>query len=131
MKQTQNALKFLLAQYRAIFKHAYVKGLATAAIVTAGLTVGQAQATEVYHYTNSIVQGWRDDATIKDFKEFNDSNVGTNLNILYQAANDLGGSPSSIEGFNDISSGAIVYFSGSTPEYNLDKPVNNIQTSTA
>ncbi len=39
MKQTNNALKFLLAQYRAIFKNAYVKGLATAVVVTAGLTV--------------------------------------------------------------------------------------------
>ncbi len=47
MKQTNNALKFLLAQYRAIFKHAYVKGLATAAIVTAGLAMaGTAQAAK-------------------------------------------------------------------------------------
>ena len=44
MKQTQNALKFLLAQYRAIFKHAYVKGLASAVLLTAGLAAGQAQA---------------------------------------------------------------------------------------
>ena len=42
MKQTQNALKFLLAQYRAIFKHAYVKGLSTAVLLTAGLAAGQA-----------------------------------------------------------------------------------------
>ena len=48
MKQTNNALKFLLAQYRAIFKHAYVKGLATAALVTAGLAMaGTAQAAPV------------------------------------------------------------------------------------
>ena len=47
MKQTNNALKFLLAQYRAIFKHAYFKGLATAAIVTAGLAIaGTAQAAD-------------------------------------------------------------------------------------
>ena len=36
MKQTNNALKYLLAQYRAIFKHAYVKGLVSAVVVTAG-----------------------------------------------------------------------------------------------
>ena len=42
MKQTNNALKFLLAQYRAIFKNAYVKGLAAVAL-TAGLAVGAAQ----------------------------------------------------------------------------------------
>ncbi|MBU3843616.1 MAG: hypothetical protein H9847_01900, partial [Candidatus Anaerobiospirillum pullicola] len=48
MKQTNNALKFLLAQYRAIFKNAYVKGLASAAIVTAGLALaGTAQAAPV------------------------------------------------------------------------------------
>ena len=50
MKQTNNALKFLLAQYRAIFKHAYVKGLATVAL-TAGLAVGAAQPAAATDYT--------------------------------------------------------------------------------
>ena len=44
MKQTNNAIKFLMAQYRAIFQNAYFKGLATAAVVTMGLAAGQAQA---------------------------------------------------------------------------------------
>ena len=44
MKLSNNALNFLLAQYRAIFKRAYVKGLASAVILTAGLAAGQAQA---------------------------------------------------------------------------------------
>ena len=44
MKQTNNAIKFLVAQYRAIFKNAYVKGIATALVLTTGLAVGQAQA---------------------------------------------------------------------------------------
>ena len=44
MKVSNNALNFLLAQYRAIFKRAYVKGLASAVLLTAGLAVGQAQA---------------------------------------------------------------------------------------
>ena len=35
-----------MAQYRAIFQNAYFKGLATAAVVTMGLAVGQAQAKE-------------------------------------------------------------------------------------
>ena len=39
MKQTNNAIKFLMAQYRAIFQNAYFKGLATAAVVTMGLTI--------------------------------------------------------------------------------------------
>ena len=44
MKQTNNAIKFLMAQYRAIFQNAYFKGLATATVVTMGLAAGQAQA---------------------------------------------------------------------------------------
>ena len=44
MKQTNNAIKFLMAQYRAIFQNAYFKGLATAVVVTMGLAAGQAQA---------------------------------------------------------------------------------------
>ena len=45
MKQTNNAIKFLMAQYRAIFKNAYFKGIASAMLLTAGLAVaGSAQA---------------------------------------------------------------------------------------
>ena len=44
MKVSNNALNFLLAQYRAIFKRAYVKGIASAVLLTAGLAAGQAQA---------------------------------------------------------------------------------------
>ena len=36
-----------MAQYRAIFKNAYFKGLATAAVVTIGLAAGQAQAKNI------------------------------------------------------------------------------------
>ena len=45
MKISNNALNFLLAQYRAIFKRAYIKGIASAVILTACLAAGQAQAT--------------------------------------------------------------------------------------
>ena len=44
MKISNNALNFLLAQYRAIFKRAYVKGIASAVLLTAGLAMGQANA---------------------------------------------------------------------------------------
>ena len=47
MKQTSSALTFLMAQYRAIFKRAYVKGIATAVLLTAGLAAGQAQAAGI------------------------------------------------------------------------------------
>ena len=48
MKQTNNAIKFLMAQYRAIFKNAYFKGIATALVLTAGLAAGAAQANTGY-----------------------------------------------------------------------------------
>ena len=54
MKQTNNAIKFLMAQYRAIFKNAYFKGMATALVLTAGLATGAAQAaTSGYVLQNS------------------------------------------------------------------------------
>ena len=44
VKVSNNALNFLLAQYRAIFKRAYVKGLASAVLLTAGLAAGAASS---------------------------------------------------------------------------------------
>ena len=63
MKQTSSALTFLLAQYRAIFKRAYVKGIASAVILTAGLAAGQAQAQDVkapsdYYIYHSTGNNW-------------------------------------------------------------------------
>lgn len=46
MKQTNNALKFLLAQYRSIFKNAFYKGLAPAIILTAGLAAAQSASAD-------------------------------------------------------------------------------------
>ena len=58
MKVSNNALNFLLAQYRAIFKRAYVKGLASAVLLTAGLAAGQAQAANnITDDDNSVLQG--------------------------------------------------------------------------
>ena len=53
MKLTNNAIKFLMAQYRAIFKNAYFKGLTSAVLLTAGLAVaGGAQAATNIDSTN-------------------------------------------------------------------------------
>ena len=59
MKQTNNAIKFLMAQYRAIFKNAYFKGMATALVLTAGLAAGQSQAADDIqdYYYNSGKNG--------------------------------------------------------------------------
>ena len=57
MKQTNNAIKFLMAQYRAIFKNAYFKGMASALVLTAGLAAGQAQAADIQNYYYSSDKG--------------------------------------------------------------------------
>lgn len=44
MKQTHNALSMLLKAYRSVFKAAYMKGIASAVILTAGLAAGAANA---------------------------------------------------------------------------------------
>ena len=46
MKQTSAALTLLMAPYRAIFKRAYSKGIASAVLLTAGLAAGAAQAED-------------------------------------------------------------------------------------
>ena len=120
MKQTSSALTFLLAQYRAIFKRAYIKGIASAVILTAGLAAGQAQAVEFYGYTNSIVQGWKDGTT--KFVEYDENTIGDDLNKLY---ND---NLTSITEIAAISGGAITHYSGGALSYNAEKPVFNIQT---
>ena len=53
MKLSSHALSFLLAQYRSIFKRAYVSGLASAILLTTALASTSAQA-EVYLYTQTI-----------------------------------------------------------------------------
>ena len=56
MKVSNNALNFLLAQYRAIFKRAYVKGLASAVLLTAGLAAAQAQAANLTNDSGSALE---------------------------------------------------------------------------
>ena len=83
MKQTNNAIKFLMAQYRAIFKNAYFKGLATAALVTAGLAVGAAQAATITlpaENQNAITNNDSDNDFIIDGDAyFNGSNTKSSL----------------------------------------------------
>ena len=57
MTLSNNAIKFLQAQYRAIFKRAYIKGLATAVLLTAGLAATSANA-DVYLSTQSFTKDW-------------------------------------------------------------------------
>ena len=54
MKQTNNAIKFLMAQYRAIFKNANIAMLA--AIAASALAAGQAQAagTDIENWKSAV-----------------------------------------------------------------------------
>ena len=90
MKQTNNAIKFLMAQYRAIFKNAYFKGMATALVLTAGLAAGQAQAaTEIYQSTaTDISQAISSTITAPDQTTY----PGPNTSLPSAAGNDGTGS---------------------------------------
>ena len=57
MKLSNNALNFLLAQYRAIFKRAYAKGIAPAIMLTAALAAGSAQAANTPFKPTDAVSG--------------------------------------------------------------------------
>ena len=98
MKQTNNAIKFLMAQYRAIFKNAYFKGLTSAVLLTAGLAVaGQAQAKDYSQSDFGTItsDNWvsgSDSIQITDVEAGNDDKV-INTNafdiILTQSSNKI------------------------------------------
>ena len=64
MKQTNNAIKFLMAQYRAIFKNANIAMVA--AIAAAALASGQAQAQPIEKFDNAALsaEGTPDKVTV-------------------------------------------------------------------
>ncbi|MCK0535502.1 MULTISPECIES: autotransporter domain-containing protein [unclassified Anaerobiospirillum] len=57
MKLSNNAIKFLMAQYRAIYKNAYFKGIASAVVLTTGLAAGQAQAADAAPAHEKLASG--------------------------------------------------------------------------
>ena len=84
MKQTNNAIKFLMAQYRAIFNNAYFKGLATAALVTVAMAAGQANAagTLADHINGSSKDDVKGDFTLSKTESINGSSAGGYLSNL-------------------------------------------------
>ncbi len=129
MKQTSSALTFLLAQYRAIFKRAYIKGIASAVILTAGLAAGQAQAadTQFQGYTNGITHGWADGTT--KYAQFTEATIGNALNALSNlTASNMGQIPDAAA----VMGGAITNYSGGALSYspNPEDQVLNILTPT-
>ena len=57
MKQTKNALSMLLNAYRAVYKSAYFKGLASAVVLTAGLAAGAANAAATDDFLDKTAWG--------------------------------------------------------------------------
>ena len=94
MTLSNNAIKFLQAQYRAIFKRAYIKGLATAVLLTAGLAAGQAQADN-----NPLVD--------------NESSAFTSLDVVYDQGDHTYSGGEAWANSVTISNGANVTISGS------------------
>ena len=110
MKQTSNAIKFLLAQYRAIFKSAYFKGLATAAVVTAGLAASQAQAA-----TNIDQSVWGNLTQNSDGVTIANGDTGSDgSNGLYQNFSFITGASTDAEQNIVITSGSSHSISGAT-----------------
>ena len=112
MKQTNNAIKFLMAQYRAIFQNAYFKGLATAAVVTMGLAAGQAQAAGTLEDISTIVNndpitvpGTYDKITITEAKQ---SDAAFTLTI----GGDSSKNANTITGVTTTASNATVIING-------------------
>ena len=85
MKQTNNAIKFLMAQYRAIFNNAYFKGLASAALVTVAMAAGQAQAATLSDFiSGSSTSNVKGDFTTTENSETISGSAGgylTNLTV--------------------------------------------------
>ena len=110
MTLSNNAIKFLQAQYRAIFKRAYIKGLATAVLLTAGLAAGQAQATP-----NDLTTSWEsgdalETSTADDIFKQDNATVG---GITINAGDKLTTSGSIISNDDMTSHGNLTIESGS------------------
>ena len=54
IKQSRNAVTMLLSCFKGIYQSAYVKGIASAVVLTAGLAAGAANATDVTTWTTDV-----------------------------------------------------------------------------
>ena len=111
MTLSNNAIKFLQAQYRAIFKRAYVKGLATAVLLTAGLAAGQAQAVELSTGANAesdiITQGSGDTFEVSSETTVNSITIQTGHSLTTSGGINVTGDVTA-NGDLTIESGAIL-----------------------
>ena len=117
MKLSNNAIKFLMAQYRAIYKNAYFKGIASAVVLTAGLAAGAAQAADQGDITVTTQIDSGDTAT----------SVSAATDIQLKGKDATGGASSlSVTGSVTVSSGKTLTI-GNTDggtDFGLDVTVN-------
>ena len=100
MKQTNNAIKFLMAQYRAIFKNANIAMLA--AIAASALAAGQAQAADIAN--------WKDVAT----GDYNGGQEASDKTLKVVVSDDEANNKSSGNFDVNITAGADHTIKGST-----------------
>ena len=88
MKQSQNAITYLRSQYRAVYGRAYVKGLASAVLLSSALAPMVAQAATINgstwdNATDATLNGQNDTlgTTTKDTKSFNKLSLGNGANV--------------------------------------------------
>ena len=122
MKISNNALNFLLAQYRAIFKRAYVKGIASAVLLTAGLAAGQAANAAAFSGGATSWEGASGTVTISDAQNdgvtaanrfFNNLVIeGTNGKLTITKDNGKHQNAVNVKGTLTVKSGATLTVSG-------------------
>ena len=138
MKQTNNAIKFLMAQYRAIFKNANIAMALAAA--TAALAAGQAQAAENATYWTSLASGSTLNAA-KDIEDNGDKKANDfDLTITKGGSLTLGGDGTGVanyglnggkKGYLNIDGGDLVIGRGKNNAATVKVTEVNVKNGTA
>ena len=136
MKLSNNAIKFLMAQYRAIYKNAYVKGLATAVILTSALAAGQAQAKNIANLealagsTPQVI----DEKTAAALKGTGNKDWNTSLTVQSGSGHSISAETSGELVLSGSSGSLVINESGKTPDLSIkagatdqDAPLANIK----
>lgn len=122
MKQTNSAITMLLGSFRSIFKRAYVKGIASAVVLTAGLSAGAANAADIVSNAGDLSSSGADTAlTIVENSRAESITITAKGTLTGDAANDklyvADAITVSDSGVISISSGAVVRgYNGTTSE---------------
>ena len=138
VKVSNNALNFLLAQYRAIFKRAYVKGIAAAVLLTAGLAAGQAQAADTIYFQGSGGQWEVNSGSSTNANAIIAASLGGNQydgtvsggsatttgNVLSGGLFNIGGDPTAKNYLESVTSGTVTAAYGNARTGNI-KVTNN------